>query len=455
MKSRKFHILKIGAWALAGFVVVVVGVITVWRLSLISQNKARLKAIVARGEPVDSLALNQSYQHVPDTENAAFVWLDAASETTAEAANHKTWSKFKLPERGAPTAEDQIAFAQGIVTSNADALATCRQAALLPRTRYPIDLTRGMNTLLPHLSRLRRLGDLLQAETLVAVEDHNSGRAADAIATSLALAWSLSLEPTIPSQNASRGLDTGAFRSMEYVLDRLRPTDRELTDLMNAFARSEDTNSLYRVLLGERAGFVTAARDPQATIAAMGGPGAAPSPFEEAVQSSVWRIIRWTGFFERDFAFGVDALTTNIALANLPDPAPFASCTNWSVIEDRANSGYYLLPRIMLPSVTKVIARDAEDRAQARVAQTALAIERYRLVHEGALPENLNALVPGFLPAMPIDPFDGQPLRFQRRPSGYVVFSIGQDTKDNGGAERPPKPKTSDQWDVTFIVERK
>src|SRR5687768_9473094 len=99
MKRREFQILKIGALVLVGFIVAVVGVITFWRLSLNSQNTARLKAIAARGEPVDTLALNQSYLQAPDSENAALLWLDAASEMTAEAANRTNWSKFKLPAR--------------------------------------------------------------------------------------------------------------------------------------------------------------------------------------------------------------------------------------------------------------------------------------------------------------------------------------------------------------------
>jgi len=453
MKRRKFGILKIGALLLVGFVVAVVGVITFWRLSLNSQNKARLKAIAARGEPVDTVALNQSYLHVPDSENAAVVWLDAASEMTPEAAHYKTWSKFKLPARGASATEEMMAFAQGIVTSNADALATCRQAAVLSRTRYPIDLTPGMNTLLPHLSRLRRLGGLLQAETLVAVEHHDSGRAVDAIATALGLGRSLSLEPLMVSQNTSHGLDTVAFRSLEYVLNRVRLTDLQLTGLIGAFARGEDTNSLYRSLLGERATFVTAGRDPQGTISGWAS-APPPSPYQQALVDSVWAIIGWTGFFERDFAFGVDALTTNIALAKLPDPDRFAARTNWTPVETRAREGYYPLSSILLPSVPRAIERDTEDRARARVAQTALAIERYRLAHGDELPENLTALVPRFLPSVPIDPFDGQSMRYQRKQSGYVVYSIGMDAKDNGGKERPAKPKTTDEWDVTFIVDR-
>ena len=161
-----------------------------------------------------------------------------------------------------------------------------------------------------------------------------------------------------------------------------------------------------------------------------------------------------TGFFERDFAFGVDVLTTNIAFAKLPDPDRFASRTNWNAVDDRAKKGRYILSGLLLPALGKAMHRDTEDRAKARIAQTVLAIERYRLAHTGQFPESLDGLVPAYLPAIPSDPFDGKPLRFKRRESGYIVYSVGPDTVDDGGLERPVKDKENDPWDVTFIVER-
>ena len=161
-----------------------------------------------------------------------------------------------------------------------------------------------------------------------------------------------------------------------------------------------------------------------------------------------------TGFFERDFGFGVDALTTNIAFAKLPDPDRFASRTNWGAIEARMTKGRYILSGLLLPSLGKAVHRDTEDRAKARIAQTVLAIERYRLAHAGQLPDSVDALVPAYLPAIPSDPFDGKPLRFKRRQSGYIVYSVGPDTVDDGGLEKPVKYKEKDPWDVTFIVEK-
>ncbi len=41
--------------------------------------------------------------------------------------------------------------------------------------------------------------------------------------------------------------------------------------------------------------------------------------------------------------------------------------------------------------------------------------------------------------------FDGQPLRYKKLAKGYVVYSVGEDGKDDGGDEKK---------DITFTVER-
>ena len=55
---------------------------------------------------------------------------------------------------------------------------------------------------------------------------------------------------------------------------------------------------------------------------------------------------------------------------------------------------------------------------------------------------------------VPLDLFDGQPLRYRKLPKGYAVYSIGRDLTDDGGKEASVDPKPDDRYDVTFTVER-
>ncbi len=68
---------------------------------------------------------------------------------------------------------------------------------------------------------------------------------------------------------------------------------------------------------------------------------------------------------------------------------------------------------------------------------TAIALERNRL-RQGAYPSDLSALVPAYLPAVPLDPVDGHPLRYRLRPDGsFLLYSIGLDERDDGGNGAP------------------
>ena len=120
---------------------------------------------------------------------------------------------------------------------------------------------------------------------------------------------------------------------------------------------------------------------------------------------------------------------------------------------------FRVLSRLLLPALQTALGRADEHSARMRVVETALGVERFRLAHSGALPEKLAELVPAFLTAVPLDPYDAQPLRYKKLTHGYVVYSIGPDRHDDGGAEPPASDKGTNRskatpTDLTFVVER-
>ena len=67
-----------------------------------------------------------------------------------------------------------------------------------------------------------------------------------------------------------------------------------------------------------------------------------------------------------------------------------------------------------------------------RANQIRAAIALYRN-RTGKLPDRLDDLCPAFLPDVPLDPFDGKPLRYALTADGWKVWSIGVDLTDDGG----------------------
>ncbi len=105
-----------------------------------------------------------------------------------------------------------------------------------------------------------------------------------------------------------------------------------------------------------------------------------------------------------------------------------------------------------IPALSRVAQLDLRAHAHLDLAQTALALERYRLA-TGKLPQQLQDLVPQYLAQVPTDPFDGNPIRYRLGSPGYVLYSVSEDGRDNGGRERDDKDREA-PYDLCFIVTR-
>jgi len=430
--------------------ILLVGVLfAIWRVSLSVENRARLKAIASRGEPINGADLNERYLAVPENENAATVWLKGVGQTIPRyrPGAQMSWQRMKLPTRGSSLAEETLEEYRGIIASNAAALATFREAARLEKSRYPADFSHGFVAEYPHLEQLKSAVRLLQVQAFLAMEPGKLDESIEAIATMLAARRSLRAEPTALAQLVAYAIDALACQTLEHLLNRQQMTSQQLEVLNSAFMKSEDTNGLARALVGERALLISTFRPRKDLPEPKEGPESSTKIFR-----APW--LRATGIIERDLGFCLAALTTNIAMAKLPDPHRFTSQTNWDGILQRAEKRRYFTSSLLLPALAKIGEREVADRARLRIAQTAIAIHRFASDHKTELPADLASLVPRYLESIPIDPFDGKPLRFTKRDRGYVVYSVGRDARDDGGTEwQRGRPKGAPE-DVTFIVER-
>jgi hypothetical protein len=104
---------------------------------------------------------------------------------------------------------------------------------------------------------------------------------------------------------------------------------------------------------------------------------------------------------------------------------------------------YYML----MPAEAASLATKSKGDTQLQATRVILALRGYQLTH-GNLPADLNALVPEFLDAVPADDFDGQPLRYA--PDRKIVYSVGQNLKDDGGNESRTGPSNNRPLDFVY-----
>ncbi len=71
-----------------------------------------------------------------------------------------------------------------------------------------------------------------------------------------------------------------------------------------------------------------------------------------------------------------------------------------------------------------------------------MAVRRYQLEHDGALPKSLEELVPAYLEAVPADPFSEGRLIYRPAFDSYLLYSVGSDGVDDGGLRIPLRDAT-------------
>ena len=86
-----------------------------------------------------------------------------------------------------------------------------------------------------------------------------------------------------------------------------------------------------------------------------------------------------------------------------------------------------------MTGVSSILRRVMRIEAARQITVTAIALKRYQLKH-GNYPSDLDSLVPEFVPSVPFDPVDGQPLRYRPKADGtFLLYSIGENGKDDNG----------------------
>ncbi len=90
-----------------------------------------------------------------------------------------------------------------------------------------------------------------------------------------------------------------------------------------------------------------------------------------------------------------------------------------------------LVAAVLLSGLDRGAESRCADDLEPAVARLRLAARAYEL-EKGGPPPSLEALVPGYIDAVPADPFDGRPLRYD--PVRRLVWSVGKDLVDEGAA---------------------
>jgi hypothetical protein len=389
---------------------------------------AEVEAIRAKGEPVTELeaGLGRWPEH-GEPQRAGRMYMAAAVLAANESyeayplvSGIREWLSGAIP--APPAGADERLRA--VIAGSSAALTLADQAGALTFQGFPAGTAYNYRTAdLYSLSRLmaaRTIGLGLMGQGDAAIESAISG---------------LRLRHALRDLRWSPGFGDG--REVSAILSLSQPTPNALQQMQAALL--DEPDHIVADVLFERA----------RTIEEMwrryyGGPPQAPIRYLLPSRSMLETVMRpwitrqlvgtlriwaelveaartpWPGRVDAAAAMAVKYGGDGQAMTSLP-VGPVAAIRR-AALYQRLNA-YRTFSMIVRP----------DDLVNHRASAAAVAVERYRRDHAGALPAALQDLVPQYLEAVSQDPATGQALLFKKDAGSYTIYSVGPDKKDDGG----------------------
>ena len=351
------------------------------------------------------------------------------------------------------------------VETNRAVLTELREAIQQPVLHFQVQYHLGFNAGFSHLMQLKSASQRLSAAAVMAMRDE---RTEDAFANLRALA-SLPAhhreEPFMISQLVRCAMVAIAASPTWEGLHYPHWSEQQLAQLQAAWESLETVPQMERALAMERACVLVEyarARESLNRLGQMSFP-AGGTPLDDLAEVGnkmiedpgegleefmdrfprrwVWK---WWNCYHDELWFLETAQRALDAARGATNGEPFVPLREKGKAESQRGGEtprQFLLARLVeAETYAKALDKPVVAETQRRVIVTAIALKRFER-RFGKLPPDLNALVPRFLTAVPLDPMDGRPLRYRTSATNtFVLYSVGLDGLDDNGDASPKEP---------------
>lgn len=329
---------------------------------------------------------------------------------------------------------------QEVLVRNRKTLELLHAATNYSQCRYSSVLQTNSLPDFSHLDPLLMCAELLALQQRECALDGHINEAIDSTITLFALGDSLAKEPFVRSQRSRLFCNDKAVFEVGWMFNFVALRDSDLVRLDAALHRAQQTTNNSGPYVSD---FVAAMRtEPSRCIDRI----YRDHPFEAGLFKTA---VVLTDRERADKLFYAGSVKECLKALNNAYPLRLQTSPDSRSARAYAKQHGYFVSAYFMEQRANFCIRVAEDCARLRILQAVIAIERYRIANNQEPPHNLKDLTPRFLTSVPEDPFDGYPLRYQRRSSDYALYSIGGDMKDDGG-EPPQKGATS--YDIVIRV---
>jgi hypothetical protein len=422
---------------LVALLVLVVGLLAIHVAVQRSKLTRRLAALRAAGYPTTFAELDERNKLPEGAPNGAELYLRAfaAYVPAADDPNLPIVGKAPALDRGVPLPEPMVKAISRCLADNQKCLALLHEAAGYKDARYGWTWKDYAGPM-PELRDLRSCVRLLQLAAIFSAYQKDPNATLAYLGDGLRLADSLRRDPVLINYLVRVACVAVVLRGLEESLSVTTFTDGQLQQVQAALTAADHALDFPEALISEQCWMLEACKNPAVM---MGGPGV-------NVPIHLLPGLRGRGQIDT-----LNYMEDCLAASRLPPAERLAKFREAEKkVEDLSN--LHIMIKLVSPALGRVGELDVRVRMHLDLARTALAAERYRLA-TGKLPDRLEDLVPQYLAQVPIDPFDGQPLRYRLQQPGYLLYSVFEDGQDNGGKERADVGR-GDPYDWCFRVTR-
>jgi hypothetical protein len=158
-----------------------------------------------------------------------------------------------------------------------------------------------------------------------------------------------------------------------------------------------------------------------------------PDPRQDVLWAAICAVVFKPQETRRDFAEFARSRVANVSkpFKNMTPDDPKFSEYRWAQEVFSGNPLGRWLCRISLRGAYAALEQKCRANVDLAATRILLALKAYKL-EKGKLPATLAELAPEYLDSVPLDDFDGQPMRSNA--ARRVVYSVGKDLKDDGGS---------------------
>jgi hypothetical protein len=325
----------------------------------------------------------------------------------------------------------------------ADLREKARRLADMPHGRHNLEVDPRAPLLTPmeDQQRTRRVALLLKYDAVWRVHQGDLAGALRSCRAGLNAARSLGDEPTTTGQLIRAHCVRVAADTVERCLALGEAAETTLAALQAMLVEEEDHPGAYLGWRGERAMLDRTLAGLAAGTLRLGETGSDCVPAELTLRERLLgRTIAQVA--HRDRPLLLDLASRAVEISRLPEHEQSAAERDLeSDVREAIPKARFA--QMLLPALARLGPSQRRKLARVRCLRVLLAVERYRLKHQ-AWPKRLADLEPEFLAEVPLDPFDGKPIRYRRLADGVMVSCPG----DGGKQGRRRSALSYRLWDV-------